>query len=467
MNQLHMAEIRDSWPAWVGVSLGFIVTNFTLALSALVLLTGVSAIFDGTMAWQHSAAFTINAAQNLVFCAVVGATVIGASTHLVVTSRRGSLARLSLAGATPKQVVGTIMSQLTAVSLACAVIGGGFAFALLQPTLNFLANERNDGLTPPQASYQLWPVVLAALLAVLVALVGGRRQAVKASRIPPVEALRQATGTTRERLSVGQWIGAAFCLVAVAGCFALIPAITAVRTKETISNLLQVSMVVLVFTGALLALLAPIIVGPVTRAWTRLVPALDPSWELARATTVAKANRLAKSVVPVMMTIGLMCGMVAIGDALNATMAANGYNVQLEHVGAATFLVFLGMPLLIAITGGVGSLIMMSKQREAELALSGIVGTTPAQRVAMPVMEGLIITVTGLLLSVVMVGASVIVLLVGFPKAQLEFAMTPSYLVFIGSVVVTGLITVLATVLPTLRSLNQPEPKVVARLVAQ
>ncbi len=42
------------------------------------------------------------------------------------------------------------------------------------------------------------------------------------------------------------------------------------------------------------------------------------------------------------------------------------------------------MALVVAISGGVGVLVMMSRQRDAELALSGAVGTTPAQRTLLP-----------------------------------------------------------------------------------
>ncbi|MGD5639543.1 FtsX-like permease family protein, partial [Xanthomonas citri pv. citri] len=142
---------------------------------------------DGTLALTDSTALVYLPGINLVFCALVGASVIGASTSLVVDSRRGSLARLALSGATPRQVVATVMTQLVAVSLACAVLGDVIAYAVLQPTLDVLASERSAELVPPTAVYALWPALLANLLAVGLALVGGFRQAYRASRIPPVE----------------------------------------------------------------------------------------------------------------------------------------------------------------------------------------------------------------------------------------------------------------------------------------
>lgn len=467
MRRLHMAELRDSWSAWLGVTVGFIVINFTLALSALAELSGLRMVQSGAVYIYDSAALALIPAQNLAFCAVIGAVVIGSSTSLVVDSRRGSLARLALSGATPRQVVSTVMSQLAVVSLVCSLIGDVLAYVALRPTLQFLAYERGENLPTPTPIYAVWPVLLASLLAVGMALLGGYTQARRASRIPPVEALRQASGGREERMTRAKWVGVGLCTLVIVAAYGAIPAMTAVRTKETLSNLIVTSMCLLIAAAALLALIAPLVVGPLTRAWTRFVPAVDPSWDLARSTTVAKVGRLTKSVVPVMMAIGLLFGLQAIADTLVSSLAANGFNVQIGHVGPATLLVFLGLPLAIALAGGVGSLIMMSKQRDAELALSGIVGTTPVQRFAMPIMEGVIIAITGAILAVVMVTIATGFMAFGFPAAEFNFAFSPSYLMFATAFFVALAITIAATLLPTLRSLRQPEARVISRLVAE
>lgn len=247
----------------------------------------------------------------------------------------------------------------------------------------------------------------------------------------------------------------------------MIPTLTEQQSKETISNLFQGSLLVLVLTAALLSRLAPLVVGPLTRVWTAVVPVFDPSWDLARRTAVAKGARLSKSVIPVMMAVGLLFGMLALADTLISSATASGLDLGTEHAGPASFAAFLGLPLLIALSGGVGSLILMSKQRDAELALSGIVGTTPAQRFAMPVMEGVIITVTGAILALIMVALSVGFLAVSFPAVPFAFSFVPSVPTFVVALTITTIITTAATVLPTLSSLRKPEPAVIARLVAE
>lgn len=468
MRTLVVAELRDSWSAWLGVSLGFLLTNFALALCALVELAGVRAVQAGMMDRMNSASFTWGPAFNLLLCAIVGMVVIGSSTSLVVDSRRGSLARLALGGATPGQVVLTVMSQLVAVTLACAVVGDVLAYVLLDPTMTFLlATDNNELLVRATPVYALWPVLLANLFAVGLSLVGGYRQARRASRIAPVEALRQASGGSEERMTVGRWVKAGLCLLVVIAAYGSVPAIAASSGKEGFSNTFQAGAVLLVLTGALLAQVSPLVVGPLTGAWTALVPSFDPAWDLVRSTTVVRGARLSRTVVPVMMTIGLFFGMAALGATVQATLLANGDDTQLEGMGLLAMLSVLGLPLLLALSGGVGSLIMMSRQRDAELALSGIVGTTPGQRVAMPVLEGVVIAVTGALMALAMVAVSIGVMAVGVPAAGLVFAFVPPWSTFGAGLGACVLITVAATLLPTLPSLRKPEPRVIARLVAE
>ena len=468
MRPLLLAELRDSWSAWLGVSLGFLVTNFTLALTALVELAGVRAVEAGQMGLMNSTSFTWLPAFNFLLCAVVGAVIIGSSTSLVVDSRRGSIARLALAGATPAQVLLTVLSQLALVSLLCAFVADVAAYALLGRTMDFLlATDNNDLLVRATPVYALWPVLLADAFAVGLAMLGGHRQARRASRIAPVEALRQASAGGSADMTAGRWVKAALCLLVIVAAYSAIRPAVAAAGKEGFSSAFQVSALLLVVSGALLAQVAPLVVGPLTRLWTSLVPSFDPTWDLTRSTTVVKAGRLAKTVVPVMMTIGLFFGMAALGGSLQSTVYANGGTEDLGGAGALDLLPILGLPLLLALSGGIGSLVMMSKQRNAELALSGIAGTTPRQRVLMPVLEGVVIAVTGALLALVMVAVSVGIMVIGVPAAGVVFAFSPSYAVFgLGLAVCVG-ITVAATLLPTLASLRQPEPRVIARLVAE
>lgn len=100
---------------------------------------------------------------------------------------------------------------------------------------------------------------------------------------------------------------------------------------------------------------------------------------------------------------------------------------------------------------------MMAKQRDAELALARIVGTTPMQREAIPIMEGLIITGTGALLAMVMVTLTISYRAVALPMVPFPFVFAPSWGMLAACLAVMALITTAATLVPTLPAVPHRE----------
>ena len=467
MKHLLFAELKSSWPAWLGVSISFVIINTVLALAALVTVAGVYAVQGGQVELISSSAVTFTPFSNFISCMVVGAVIIGASTSLVVESRRGSLARLALSGATPGQIISTIMLQLVIVTVVCAIFGNIIALSLVQPTLDVLTSDPAEELPRISAPFVIWPALLANLLAVGLALIAGFRQARLASRIAPVEALRQSISKSVERMTVGRWIGASLALTIVVLCYASIPALTEGQGKESFSNVITTAAVLLIASAVFLSQLAPLFVVRLTRAWTSLIPSRSPTWHLALGSTIAKGARLTKLVIPIMMTIGLLLSMIALGETMQASLYASGINILLSGIGITAALVFLAAPLAVVLSGSIGTLIMMSRQRDAELALAGIVGATPAQRRIIPLIESFIMTISGMIPGLLMVVLTVVFMAIGIPKTGFVFAFNPPYLELIIAVSACLIVITAATLLPTLRSLKRPEPEVIARLVAE
>ncbi len=470
MRRVHLAELRDSWTAWLGVSLAFIAVNAALVLTVVIGYTGLAAVAEGRLSLETSASWTIGQALVLGCVLLVAIPVVGSSTSLVVGSRRGSLARLALVGATPSQVRGTVASQLAVVSLLCAPLGDLIAVLAMRPWLALMDySARNEpGWVALEPNYALAPIVASNLVCAALVVLAGHRQATSASEIPPLEALRQAQAPSRRaRLGAGRWI-LALCIAAlVAASFISVPIQLEHRYKETVSNLMVLGFFQVFIWGALLAVVAPVLVGPVTRLWTRLVPTRSPAWLIARATVAARVDRLYKSVVPVMFTFAIGIGSLTVVDSMIATIAVSMGRLELALPMWDTFVLQFGLPLVIAFAGSVGSLLMMGKQRDAELALAGISGATPAQRVAIPTLEAVIITVTGALLSAVVIVPSLIFQAYSLSAAGLTYTLTMSaplvLAALLGGVAITGL----ATVAPTLSAQRLPEPRVIARLVAE
>lgn len=287
MLRLHLAELRDSWSAWLGVVLAFVVVNAALANPASILFSGIHA------------------------------------------TRTGQLDPLSSSGYTASQGLMILMVALLAY------------------------NQRDeDYFTVIDVHWSLWPFLGANVLCVLVALLGGRKHARRASLTPPVEALREAAAPpVRRGLGVKGWLKALVPALVIIATYAAIAPIVELSGKERISNLIILDVFQIFLWGFLLSALTPVLVGPVTRAWTRLVPSTRVAWVLARSTVTARADRARRSITPVMFAIGICVAELGLGDSMLASLEASGMHLGLETGDVATFVMIAGPPLAVAFSG--------------------------------------------------------------------------------------------------------------------
>lgn len=466
--RLALADLRDSWTAWLAVSLSFVATSAAVALSALSLTSTLAdPALAGAAAGNVRSLFLVSSAFNLVVTGCVGMAVIGSSVGLVVAARRAAFARLLLAGASPGQLVRMLCVQFAVVTVACSLVGGVVAVALQPAVLRAIAEDR--GFPTPEAIVSPPALVASSVCCIGLAILGGLRQSLRATRIPPVESLRAATGAVERRAPGWQHalrVGfLAICLSAVAiavrGFLVMAPELEG-QAQQT---LMQISFYSLPIAGLGLAVAAPSVAGPITRAWTRLLPVRGATWHLSRHTVAARTDRLVKSVVPVMFAVGLVFGMMMLIETMLRTMELNG-GVELDGTSITSLLTIIGLPLVVAVAGSVGNLVMMSRQRDAELALNGVIGATPLQQRLLPTLEGTILIGTAAILGLAMAAVPALVMLVGMRHAFSETAFgfpVGSLLVVLA---LTWLVTVAATLLPSLPALRRPAPKVIARLVA-
>lgn len=355
--------------------------------------------------------------------------------------------------------------RLAIVSLISALVGAALALALLQPAMNFMAYERSEqeDLAAAAAVHAPIPILLATGFSVVVAVTGGLRQAIRGSRVAPVEALRQAQLDGERYMGAGRWNLAGAAVLGIAVTF--VGSRSVATGFDGLTTHLQMALALLFLTGILLSALAPVIVGPVAHAWTAIFPRRWITWRLARGNTIERSARLAKSVVPILLTVGLLVGTLAVGSTFERSMVASGQILEMTAVGWASMFNLLALPLLISLTGAVGVLMMMSRQRDAESALLGVAGATVGQRVVLSMLEGVVLTVTGTLLGMVMVVVGVSYLMVGITAGGFTAAPPASWGSFAAAVGVALVVLVSATTVPTLPALRRPEHVVVARLV--
>lgn len=464
MIAVALAELRAAIPTWIALAATFIVVNFALALALLVYGAGSDAVALGELPLEDSAAITLLPLFNLFLAAIAAVMVVGSATQLVIEARRSAIARLALAGASPAQVVATVLFQIAAVTVAAAIVGDLLALAVLRPAVVELLSERGADAALIAVSVHVELMLLGNAIAILVAVLGGWVKSRAAANIAPVEALRQAAAPRPKRQLV-RMIGAVLIAFLVIGTTIAVPNIAPQFGKEGGSLVLQSSMFVLLLTAWALSLAAPVSVQLLTRGWTSLVRSRSAVWHIARAGALARRERLANSVVPVSLAIGLMFGLMLVAQSVNlALKQARGF--ELEYVGPSAILSLIGLALLISIAGGIGSVIMMARQRSAELALAGIAGATEEQRVLIPIVEAAIVTVSSTILGLIMSAAALTVAITGLGSIGYPTPISVPWVALLSIAGIGLLITAAATTLPTLGALRQPAPRVIARLIA-
>ncbi|MFE0875941.1 FtsX-like permease family protein [Streptomyces smyrnaeus] len=266
------------------------------------------------------------ALDNTVTLLPVMATVAGTTAVFVVAStfafsvvqRRREIALLRAVGAVGRQVRRMIYGEALLVGCCASALGSLLGLLATGPLTSLLI--RMDiappwfDVGPASASWSmLAPLGAAFLTGVLVALGGAMAAAHRASRIQPMEALREAavddSATTPGRTVLG--------VAGIAGGLgtACWIGLAAPRTALSPTAYVVCLMVPVVAT----ALLAPLVVGPLVRLlmWPlRRLP--GPHTMLVRQSALAARRRTAATAAPVLLTVGLTLSLLTATNSLGA-----------------------------------------------------------------------------------------------------------------------------------------------------
>ena len=149
----------------------------------------------------------------------VGSFVIANSLSITIAQRTRELATLRMLGASRRQVLRSIIIEALALGIMASVVGLFFGLLLAKglfgmfDLIGFILP--NTGLV-----FLSWTAVIAALLAgILVTLLASLRPAIRATRVPPIAAVREGATVSRTRFARLRGIGAA--LLAIVGVAAL------------------------------------------------------------------------------------------------------------------------------------------------------------------------------------------------------------------------------------------------------
>lgn len=257
------AEVREETKDEVGQALSF-VNYFLLAFGAIALLVGTFIIYN--------------------------------TFSMIVAQRLRELALLRAIGASRKQVGRSVVLEALVVGVIGSVLGLAAGVGLAYG-LRGLLNAFDLGL--PEGPLQVAPrtIIVALVLGVLVTVVSAYAPARRASKVPPVAAMREEFASTGDTLRVRTLVGA---IAAVLGVLALV--VGAQSTGGGAAALVGVGALALVL-AVLLA--APALSRPIVGALGAVfAKPFGPVGRLARTNAVRNPKRTAATAFA--LTLGLM-----------------------------------------------------------------------------------------------------------------------------------------------------------------
>ncbi|MBC2875059.1 MULTISPECIES: FtsX-like permease family protein [Streptomyces] len=245
------------------------------------------------------------AGTTMVIAASVAMFIVIATFAFAVEQRRRELALLRLIGATPRQVRRTVLAEAAVVGAVASAVGcvlGAGATGVLETWMT------GHGVAPRWFSIGLEPVAPACafLAGTGSALLGAASAALRAARVRPAEAMRDAAVGRRSLTPVRVVLGVGMLAGAVVAGWVI-----ARQAPETAVNPRKYGSVPLLFTGGW-ALLAPLVLPAAVRLATRPWTRRGAGALLVRQNMLNSRRRAAATMVPAVIAVGLVATMLCV-----------------------------------------------------------------------------------------------------------------------------------------------------------
>jgi putative ABC transport system permease protein len=245
----------------------------------------------------------------------VGAFVIANSLSITIAQRTREFATLRTVGASRRQVLGSIILESLVVGVVASVIGLflGLGLAKLLFWLFDLV-----GFTLPNTGllFQTRTVVVALLVGILVTLFASLRPAVRATRVPPIAAVREGATLPESRFARFRTPGA--ILVAVAGFASLIFGLFGPDLGTTEILLFMGLGALLVFFGVAL-FASKLVPGLATALGWPTAEIGGAAGQLARGNAKRNPQRTASTAAALMIGLALVTLVAVLGQGIRST----------------------------------------------------------------------------------------------------------------------------------------------------
>ncbi|MDI2128340.1 ABC transporter permease [Yinghuangia seranimata] len=278
-------------------------------------LTGLDPDTSGGAEALANAQAMAGTTTGLAVCVAV--FVVIATFAFATEQRRRELALMRLVGASPRQVRRMVLGEALLIGVAAAITGCVLAPLCTMPLHSWMLDHdvAPSWFTIP---FNPLPLLIAFVIGVASALAGSAATLVRVSLVKPIEVLREDAVERRVMTPVRRLLGTAMLIGAV------VTGVVISRTEPYLAaNARKYQMVPVLYVGAV-ALLAPILLRPVTRLLTApLRGSAKAGPLLVRENILTSRRRTAATVVPIVVAVGLAATLL--------TMQKTGDAVQLAR----------------------------------------------------------------------------------------------------------------------------------------
>jgi putative ABC transport system permease protein len=307
MLDIAAATLQQRRTAFAGAFLALMLGTGIIAMMALALAATLGGGSGGALTKAQSmAAVTGGIAVTVTVFIVI-------STFAFTVEQRGrELALLRLVGATPSQVRRMILAE-SGLLAAPAALAGCVLGVIGSGWLNLWMTDQR--IAPDWFHIGINPIalIIAWLLGTASALLGSAAVALRASRLKPVSALREAA-VNPSRLGFLRWLlGVGFLAAA-----AITGYVIATGDPVHAVNPRKYALVPLLYVIGL-ALLAPLLLRPLARLCTLPFTRLTAGALLVRQNTLNAGRRVAGLVTPAVLAVGLVAAVMCMQSGIDST----------------------------------------------------------------------------------------------------------------------------------------------------
>lgn len=445
MIRLLLSDLTAHARVWLGILALTIATGFVGAIAAGLIETGI--VHGGRV--QEGLSST--SAAVIMFTSVTAIIVLSSTANLTVALQQRAYALWQLVGIRPTLVGIVVLTQLGIVGAVGALVGCLVATPAF-PALFVWAFREWSNMQGISLHLGIISMLIVVATITVVVLIGGLRGARRASRTPPIEALRDPEPP---RVRMG-WFRIVLTVLAAGGAVALAWNLDGSATLSAFSG--QAILITPLFAAALAAA-GPLVFPLVLRAWTSLLPAsMSASWFLARNSARYRLSQSTAAISPLMVAIALSGGLYTMAATLDAAIVQRNGSTTSTGLAPEGVVILLGGPLLLSAVAAAATVFMSGNAREREFALIQAAGSTHSAITLTAIWEAVIYTATATILGTLatVIGGLVI-------AAKLSLALPVVSFATIALISCGGLVLILAaTIAPTSAALRHEIPRTLA-----